>query len=192
MQDLTTASIADLPLDRDITSREGLSTDQMTRVRLAYLVAQNNSLVQQTQFADAKAGALLAIIGLIATRSPGAAFDSAIYTAQGVIVVILHAIALFCCIVVLIPRYAGRAERRALARAERFSWPALIAEPAGKDLYAEFARGAQASQLLVSMARSNQALAGILHRKFAWLRGAFLIALADFAFIAWSAAFTGG
>lgn len=177
-----------LPLDRDIASREGLSTDQMSRVRLAYLIAQNNSLVQQTQFADAKAGALLAIIGLIATRSPGAAFDSAIYTTQGVAVVAMHAAALFCCIVVLIPRYAGPASRRALLAKERFSWPALVAG-AGDD-FAEFARGAQASQLIVSLARSNQAVAGILHRKFWWLRAAFLIAIFDFAFIAGSAALT--
>lgn len=180
--------IDEFPLDLDITSREGISIDQMTRVRLAFLTGQTNALVAQTQFADAKAGALLAIIGLIATRGPGAAFDPDLVTAEGLVVIGMHAAALICCIFVLIPRYADRKMRRELAVRERFSWPALTSDIHGEDGFADFMRGAQVSQLIVSMARSNQAQAGILLRKFAWLRAAFIIAIIDFIYIAIRAA----
>lgn len=178
------SAIEELPLDRDVTSREGISIDQAARVRLAFLLGQNNALVAQTQFADAKAGALLAIIGLIATRGPGAAFEPAMATLDDLIVISLHAAALICCIIVLFPRYAGRPLRAALARKERFSWPALASDLVDEDGYAEFMRGAQVSQLIVSMARSNHALSRILLRKFGWLRWAFAVAVVDFAFIA--------
>ena len=36
-------SIDDLPLDRDVTSREGVSLDYMARVRIAYLMGQNQT-----------------------------------------------------------------------------------------------------------------------------------------------------
>ena len=100
--------IDSLSLDRNLASQEGISTDQMTRVRLAYLQGQNSTLVQQTQFADAKAGALLAMIGLIATRGPGAAFDPKQVTAEGLALVLLHASGLLACLIVLIPRYVGK------------------------------------------------------------------------------------
>ncbi|MFN3262529.1 MAG: hypothetical protein ACE37J_18440 [Pikeienuella sp.] len=179
--------IDSLPLDRNLASQEGISTDQMTRVRLAYLQGQNATLVQQTQFADAKAGALLAMIGLIATRGPGAAFDPTQVTAEGLALVLLHASGLLACLIVLIPRYVGKEARLRLAARERYSWPALASYD-GSDGYADFARTAQVSQLVVSLARANAALAGILHRKFAWLRAAFLIAGLDLAFIAGAAA----
>ena len=184
-------AIETLKLDQNLASHEGISTDQMTRVRLAYLQGQNATLVQQTQFADAKAGALLAMIGLIATRGPGAAFDPAQVTAEGLVLVLLHAAGLLACLIVLIPRYVGKEARLRLAAKERFSWPALAAYGDGEgggDGYAEFARTAQVSQLIVSLARANAALAGILHRKFAWLRAAFIIGGLDLAFIAATAA----
>ncbi|MFV0473467.1 MAG: Pycsar system effector family protein [Pikeienuella sp.] len=176
-------AIENLPLDRDVTSREGISIDQMTRVRLAFLLGQNNALVAQTQFADAKAGALLAIIGLIATRGPGASLEQAA-TPDDIAVIALHAAALICCIIVLFPRYAGRPLRAALARKERYSWPALASDMLDEDAYAEFMRGSQVSPLVTSMARSNHAQSRILLRKFAWLRAAFAVAVVDFFFIA--------
>lgn len=181
--------IEDLALDRDISSHEGISIDHTARVRLAYLLGQNNAMVAQIQFADAKAGALLAIIGLLATRGPGAAFDPATVTAATMVVTAMHAAALVCCVIVLFPRYAGRPLRAQLAMGERFSWPALTAEGMSGDTYADFMRGAQVSQLVISVARSNQAQAEILLRKFNWLRAAFGIGIVDFLFIAARAAY---
>lgn len=183
--------IEDVPLDRDITSREGISIDQTARVRLAFLLGQNQAMVAQTQFADAKAGALLAIIGLLATRGPGASFDAGGGGGDQLFAIALHAAALISCMVVLFPRYAGGALRARLAARERFSWPALTAKGVSADTYADFMQSAQVSQLMISVARSNQAMATILLRKFAWLRAAFGIAIIDFFFIAVRATFGG-
>ncbi|WP_340107493.1 hypothetical protein [Pikeienuella sp. HZG-20] len=182
--------LEDVPLDRDITSREGISIDQAARVRLAFLLGQNQAMVAQTQFADAKAGALLAIIGLLATRGPGASFVAGGGGDQ-LVAIALHAAALISCMVVLFPRYAGGALRTRLAASERFSWPALTAKGVSADSYADFMQSAQVSQLMISVARSNQAMATILLRKFAWLRAAFGIAIIDFFFIAARATFGG-
>ncbi len=173
----------------DISSHEGLSTDQMTRARLSYLIAQNNSLIQQVQFADAKAGALLAVIGLVATRGPGLSAAGTAATFEGVAIFALHAAVLIACLVVLIPRFVGRDARKALARHELYSWPALVTEDAADDHYPNFARTAEASQLIFSIARSNRAMASILHRKFAWLRVAFLVAGVDLVLLAGAAIF---
>lgn len=181
-------TIDELPLDRDISSREGLSLDYMARVRIAYLIGQNQSMVTQTQFADAKAGALLAFVGLLATRGPGATVDIGSLGQIGLMTLGLHAAALVSCIIVLYPRYAGRDVRRELARRERFSWPALSSENVLAGDYAAFMRGAQLSQLVTSVARSNHALATILLSKFRWLRAAFALAVADVAMLALRAA----
>lgn len=174
--------------DRDIASREGLSTDQLTRSRLSYLIAQNNSLVQQTQFADAKAGALLAVVGLVATRGTGGG-GLGLIPVETVAFFALHIAVLVACLIVLIPRFVGWEARRALARAELFSWPALVTENPAEDHFPGFMRTAQASQLVMSLARANRSLASILHRKFAWLRIAFLLATADLGLLAAAALF---
>ena len=182
-------SIDDLPLDRDVTSKEGVSLDYMARVRIAYLMGQNQTMVAQTQFADAKAGALLAFIGLVATRGPGATIDLAAITPSATLQIALHAASLICAIVVLYPRYASLDARRRMIREERFSWPAIAADGFEADDYADFMAGAQLSQLVVSVSRSNHALSRILLAKFAWLRAAFVIAVVDVAVMAARAAF---
>lgn len=181
-------TIDDLPLDRDISSREGVSLDYMARVRIAYLMGQNQAMVTQTQFANAKAGALLAFVGLIATRGPGAVVEMDAMTPGMAGLLGLHGLALICCIVVLYPRYASHDMRRRMARQERFSWPALSARDYLAEDFAAFMRGAQLSHLVTSVARSNHALAAILLQKFRWLRAAFALAVIDVALMALRAA----
>lgn len=171
--------IDDMPFDVDITSREGVSLDYIARVRIAYLMGQNSAMVTQTQFADAKAGALLAFVGLLATRGPGAVTDMALINPEVALQVLFHGAALIACIVVLYPRYASLNMRKRLIREERYSWPALSSSDYAAEDFVEFMRGAQLSQLVASVARSNHALAEILLRKFAWLRAAFLLAIVD-------------
>lgn len=171
--------IDEMPYDIDIASREGVSLDYIARVRIAYLMGQNGAMVTQTQFADAKAGALLAFVGLLATRGPGAVTDIGAIDLQVGLQILFHGAALIACIVVLYPRYASLDMRRKLIREERYSWPALSVEGYPAEDFVEFMRGAQLSQLVASVARSNHALAAILLRKFAWLRAAFLIAIGD-------------
>lgn len=174
----------DMPLDVDISSREGVSLDYIARVRIAFLMGQNSAMVTQTQFSDAKAGALLAFVGLLATRGPGAVTDIAMITPENVFQIALHALAITACIVVLYPRYGSLDQRRAMIEQERFSWPALSSGAFSADEFVDFMRGAQLSQMVASVARSNHALAAILLRKFAWLRAAFTIAVIDVAVMA--------
>lgn len=176
--------LEDLPLDSDITSREGVSLDYIARVRVAYLLGQNSAMVTQTQFADAKAGALLAFVGLLATRGPGAVTDFTVITIENIFQVGLHAAAIVCCLIVLYPRYANKEIRQKMMSTERFSWPALASGNYSAEEFVDFMRGAQLSPMLASIARSNHALAGILMRKFAWLRAAFAVAVIDVAVMA--------
>ncbi|MEM7525710.1 MAG: hypothetical protein AAF360_18525 [Pseudomonadota bacterium] len=172
--------IEDVSLSDDIASREGMSLDHIARSRISFLIGQNNAMVAQTQFADAKAGALLAFVGLIATRGPDAAASAGV-TAAGAAQFALHVAALILCIYVLYPRYATLDQRRMMVEEERFSWPALAADGYEADTFADFMHHAQISQLVVSIARSNHALSRILLRKYAGLRAAFVVAIVDVA-----------
>ena len=71
-----------------------------------------------------------------------------------------------------------------MARRDRYSWPSLAARDYSIDAFAGFMRHAEVSQLIVSIARSNHTLSGILLHKYAWLRAAFAIAAVDVVFMA--------
>ncbi len=174
----------DLDFNQDVGSHEGISNDQIARARLAFLLGQNSSLITQMQFADAKAGALLAFIGLVGTRGPGAVVDIAEVTPMIAGQVLLHALALIAGIVVLFPRYAGHDVRRKMAREDRFSWPSLASKDYPIGAFAGFMRTAEISQMIISIARSNHTLSGILLKKYSWLRAAFAIAVLDVFFMA--------
>jgi len=73
--------------------------------------------------------------------------------------------------------------RRSLALTDRFSWPALATPDYGAEAYARDMRTAEASALVVSLARSNVAVSRILLRKFQALRIAFLLAFSNFLLI---------
>ncbi|MEO0360075.1 MAG: hypothetical protein AAF322_03155, partial [Pseudomonadota bacterium] len=169
-------SIEDVPLDDDISSHEGVSLDHTARSRIAFLLGQNKSMVAQTQFADAKAGALLAVVGVIAT---GGLAEAGAFDASLSVVFVLHAVTLSLCFLVLFPRYASHGLRSRMVTEERYSWPALAADDYDADRYADYMRHAEVSQLVVSIARSNHALSRILLRKFAMLRAAFAAGALD-------------
>lgn len=168
--------IDELELDLDINSSEGVSLDHMCRMRMSFLLDQNKTMSVQTKFADAKAGALLAFIGLVATRGPAGieGVDLA-----SLIVAALHGAVLISCLIVLYPRYLSREDREAIHDIDRYSWPALASESGRPGEFSVFARTAEFSQLAHAMAHSNHALAHILLSKFAWLRAAFVLAVVD-------------
>ena len=162
----------------DIGSRERITRDYAARIRMDFLAAQNASLVRQTQFADTKASALLALIGLVGVRvaldAQGAALGPsliALFAVKGLV--------LTFCMVALMPRFPGPEAQRRQAGQERFSWVALTAPGMTPGLYAEFARTAEVSQLVVSAAYSNAVVSGVLARKFRFLRLAFQLAIVD-------------
>lgn len=174
-------ALEDLTFETDITSSENVSLDYMARIRMDFLLGQNQTMITQTQFADAKAGALLAFIGLVATRGPGSVVDIVAVTPLLVAQVALHGLALICGIIVLYPRYAGMDARRRMVRSDRFSWPSLASGRMNAEDFGGFMRTSQLSQLILSIARSNHNLSQILLRKFTWLRAAFLVAVLDVA-----------
>ncbi|MEL6267055.1 MAG: hypothetical protein AAFR52_15645 [Pseudomonadota bacterium] len=64
-----------------IAGSEGLDVNYLSRIRIHFLVGQHQSLIAQMQFADAKAAALMTVIGLLAMRgplAPGAALSAAL------------------------------------------------------------------------------------------------------------------
>lgn len=174
-----------MELDVDIGSSEGISLNYVTRDRMAFVLGQNQSMITQTQFADAKAGAMLAFLGIIGTRGPGAVMDLASNAAQLEVIVqlLLHAAALVCCLIVLYPRYANHDKRRTLYEYDRFSWTSLTGADRSAADFSAFMRTAEVSQLVISVARSNHTLAAILMSKFAWLRWAFAFGVVDVIFM---------
>lgn len=161
-------------LSRRIESREGVSADHMARLQLHYLVSQDRSLVTQTQFADAKAGALMTLMGLLVLRSlpRGAAVDEA-SAALNLLALIAACICLGACLWAVMPRFPNATVRRAIARQDVFSWPGLASDRFDAEDYVRFMRTSEHGQLVSSLARSNSKLAAILLRKFQLIRFSF-------------------
>lgn len=169
-------SIDDLPLDVDIEGHEGVNINTLSGMRVNVLLDQNKTMSTQTKFADAKAGALLAFIGLMATRGPAAVND---FSSLSLLLLALHSIVLVTCLIVIYPRYLSKEQRNAIAKTDHYSWPALSADTVTAGDYSTFMRSAQFSQLVHSLAHANVALADILNSKFSWLRAAFVLAVLD-------------
>ena len=166
-----------LDLDLDIGSKEQLSVDQLTRSRLQFALGQNQSIIQQTQFADAKAATLLALTGVLALAVTGEAVPVAREFVAGLLGLTILVIGI--CLMALLPRVAPRKTVESLHEIDRFSWPALTADGYAADAHAEFLRTSQASQLVMAVARSNAAIAKILARKYLYLRTALILAMVD-------------
>jgi len=168
-----------LALDVDIGSKEQLSVDQLTRSRLQFALGQNAVIVQQTQFADAKAATLLALTGALAYGLSGEAAGLAPPLLLGFLALTGGVIAL--CLLAVLPRIRTGQTGPALHERDRFSWPALTGDDYGDDEHADFLRTSQASQLVMAVARSNVAIASVLSRKYALLRAALWLALFELA-----------
>ncbi len=169
-----------IELDLEIGSNEGVSRDHAARIRMQYLLDQTALFSQQTQFADTKATAVLALAGVVGARA-AVSFDLARLGPIEYALLALTALALALCLFVLIPRYPPEADRRALLQLERYSWVSLSAPGYSAEEYARFVRSAEIAQLISSAATVNIAMARILAMKFRYLRAAFVVAIADVA-----------
>lgn len=166
-----------------ITSSEGVDANNTARCRFHYLIAQNNALLAQTQFSDAKSGALLALVGVLTFRGPVSPND---FGADfiGTAVVGANILCVLCCLWAIIPRFPSEATRRAMLVRDHYSWPALSTpEFTGLD-YEDFLRCSELSALIGSLAESNVAISRILLRKFRAMRSAFWLAMASVVMIA--------
>jgi hypothetical protein len=179
----TPFDIASLPVDLPIGGSEGLDVNHASRLRMQFLVSQQASLVAQTQFADAKAGALMALLGLVALNGPVRLGGAGPPGIDAVAIFVTMFLAIGFAIWALIPRFPDAKRAQAMVRCDRFSWP-MLASPSYDPLeHAVFMRTAEASQLVMSLAHSNATMARVLRRKFVSLRIAFLLASGDLALI---------
>jgi hypothetical protein len=173
------SGLDEMAFDQNVESVEKMSIDQLFRARLQFALSQNASIFAQTQFADAKAGTLLALIGLLTAHVAGGGMSVDPIAVRALLA--LNALVILACVAVLIPRTGKSADRGKLALTDRFSWPSLTGEAYTGEDHADFVRRAQASQLVLSVARANATVARILFAKYRMLRIAFALALVDVA-----------
>lgn len=175
--------ISEIELDHALAGSEGVDPNHASRIRIQTLLDQHKSLVQQTQFADAKTGGLVTLIGLLALKGPLPVASMASTDPVSAFAGALAALCILFCLFAVFPRYPGRGERKGLAHADRFSWPALTTEAFGPQDYARYMHTAEVSQIVHSIAQSNAAVARILLRKYQMLRIAFLLGGMDLVIV---------
>lgn len=172
-----------LSLDGRIQGHEGLDVNHASRMRMQFLVGQHASLVTQTQFADAKAAALMTLMGLVALNGPVQIRATGPHELDAVGIFIVMILAIGFAIFSIIPRFPDAELCKLISRRDRFSWPALVSQDYSPLEHARFMRTAEASQLIMSVAQSNGAMARVLYRKFRYLRIAFLLGATDLLLI---------
>lgn len=168
------SSLEDIDLSLPLAGSEGHDVNYVSRIRTQYLFAQHQALLTQIQFADAKAGALMTLLGLIVLRGPIDWSSGAIPPLLRFSFLVLSAVSVFFCFWAVFPRYPGRKIRAMMAGRERWSWLALSAEELAPHDYGRFMQTAEVSELVHSVAHSNAAVSAILLRKYSALRIAFL------------------
>lgn len=172
-----------LPLDRPIQGHEGMDVNHASRMRMQFLVGQHASLVTQTQFADAKAAALMTLMGLVALNGPVKITAADPHQVDALSIFVLMIAAIGFAMFAIIPRFPDAQLCRLINRRDRFSWPSLVSQDYDPLDHARFMRTAEASQLIMSIAQSNGAMARVLHRKFQFLRIAFILGAVDLLLI---------
>ena len=162
---------------------EGLDANHLSRIRMQFLATQHASLVSQTQFADAKAAALMTVMGLVALNGPVRISTVSTATSDAIAIFILIMATIGVAAWAIILRYPDKMLNKLIHKRDRFSWPALVAAGYEPLDHASFLRTADASQLIMSIAQTNTAMATVLRRKFVVLRIAFLMAGLDLMLI---------
>ncbi|MEO1490721.1 MAG: Pycsar system effector family protein [Pseudomonadota bacterium] len=175
--------IETLDLETAIEGTEGLDVNHASRLRMQFLVSQHASLVTQTQFADAKAAAVMTLMGLVALNGPVKIGAVGAHDFQAIAIFVLMMAAIGLAIFAIIPRYPDARLNKLIKRRDRFSWPALVSQDYEPLDHAEFMRKSEATQLIMSLAQANGATARVLRRKFVFLRAAFILAALDLLLI---------
>ena len=167
--------LSDVDLNTPLGGSQGLSVNDISRIRVHYLLSQHTAIVQQIQFADAKAAALVTLIGLIALRGPidmpGPAMNPI-----SIVFSILCAVCIILCMLTVFPRYPGKSGSSELAEMENWSWPSHSSGKSGAKDYSLFMQTSEVSQLVHSLSVSNLSVARVLRKKFRFLRMGFAIA----------------
>lgn len=175
--------IEDIGLSQELAGQEGLDSNHASRARIQVLLDQHSTLITQTQFADAKTGGLVTLIGLLALKGPVPVDQMAMADPLSLLAAGLAAACVMFCLLSVFPRFPGRGLRNRLHETDRFSWPALASPNYSADDYAAYMKTAEISQMVHSLARSNSAVAKILLRKYQMLRVAFILGGLDFLLV---------
>lgn len=170
-------SLNELDLSVDLHSCEGLDINYISRIRSQYLFTQHQTMITQMQFADAKAAALIALIGFITLRGPIKLNEIANLGLFGYIFLGCAGLAVVFTLLSVFPRYPSKAKRDVLVLSDRWSWPALASYENEPEEFSNYVRTAEVSQLLHSISISNCFVADILLSKYRMLRIGFIFGL---------------
>lgn len=174
---MTLKNLNELDLNLDLKGCEGLDVNYVSRIRSQYLFTQHQTMITQMQFADAKAAALIALVGFITLRGP-IKLDEAINLGSfGYIFLTCAGLAVVFTLLSVFPRYPSKAKRDTLSSSDRWSWPALASDTFSPEDFSDYMRTAEISQLLHSLSISNSYLAGILLSKYRMLRIGYIFGL---------------
>ena len=173
--------IEKLALDLPLEGREGLDANHASRLRMQFLSTQHASLITQTQFADAKAAALMTVMALVALNGPVKILSSGNGNVAILIMFLLTILAIGTAMAAIMPRYPDSRLSQLIKRRDRFAWPGLVAQGYDPLDHARFMQTAEASQLIMSISHTNAAMARVLQVKFQYLRAAYLLAALDLA-----------
>lgn len=177
-------TIEEVDLSQPLDGSEGLSANYISRIRTQYLFSQHQALITQVQFADAKAIALVTLMGFTLLRGPAPFTAVELADPVHLIFLAVGAAAMLFCLLAVVPRYPPRNVRLDMAGRDRWSWPALASDPDQGAEFARFMKTAEVSQLVQSVALSNAAVSRILIAKYAMLRTGFLLAIASLGVLA--------
>ena len=153
-----------------------IDTGDDVRARMQFLVGQNQSIVAQTQFADAKAAALMTLIGLVAIRGP---VPPAVDPDDPLALLFFGftAISILCCLWAVMPRYPTAQVCAEILRQDKYSWVSIGSPGWSPPRHAEFGQEADLREMLASVSSSNVGGARVLSKKFRAMRLAFLAAI---------------
>lgn len=168
--------LEEIDLTKPLAGSEGHDINYVSRIRSQYLMAQHQALLTQVQFADAKAIALLTVIGFVVFRGPVPLAGAA----DGDILLACFFLSGFAslalCLMTVVPRFPPARIRSVMVRRDRWSWPALASDDLSPADFASFMQTAEISQLVQSVSLSNAAVSRILLAKYTMLRLAFAAA----------------
>lgn len=168
----------ELDYNLDLKGCEGLDINYVSRIRSQYLFTQHQTMITQMQFADAKAAALIALIGFITLRGPIKLDEIPSLGGFGFVFLICAGLAVVFTLLSVFPRYPSKAKRDTLSLSDLWSWPALASDALKAEDFSDYMRTAEVSQLLHSLSISNFHVANILLSKYRMLRVGFLFGLA--------------
>ena len=168
----------DLELNIALEGCEGLDVNYVSRIRAQYLFIQHQTMITQMQFADAKAAALIALVGVAAVRGPIPIGQPEAYGTIGYAFLMCAGFSIMFAILSVFPRYPSKRRRESLSDSDRWSWPALTSSQLNAEAFADYIRTAEVSQLVHSIAISNSFIAKILLSKYRMLRLGFFFGLA--------------